>query len=156
MADVVYASDLDDRETKMWREDLILNNFEENDAQAILAIPICERLLRDKISWVFTKDGNYSIKTAYMVGKACIFDNFHQSWVKLWSLDVSPKIRHFCWRICTSTLPVRSLLKSRHLIEDFMYPICHTEFEQQHVLLTRCGRAMALLTWSLLLVKSPS
>lgn len=129
MADVVYASDLDDRETKMWREDLILNNFEENDAQAILAIPICERLLRDKISWVFTKDGNYSIKTAYMVGKACIFDNFHQSWVKLWSLDVSPKIRHFCWRICTSTLPVRSLLKSRHLIEDFMYPICHTEFE---------------------------
>ncbi|XP_048503165.1 uncharacterized protein LOC125498893 [Beta vulgaris subsp. vulgaris] len=29
-----------------------------------------------------------------------------------------PKVRHFLWRLCTNSLPVRDLLKYRHLIEE--------------------------------------
>lgn len=108
-------SDLIDAETNIWREDLI-TNVEEEEARVILAIPINDRLLVDSLAHAFTKNGIYSVKTAYMVGKSCNFDIFHQAWVRLWSTKVSPKVRHFWWRVCTSTLPVRTLIKSHHLI----------------------------------------
>ena len=64
----------------------------------------------------------YSVKTAYMLGKGCDLDNFHQAWVDLWSFDASPKIRHFLSRLCTNSLPTRSLLKHRHLLDDDSCP----------------------------------
>lgn len=83
----------------------------------------------DSLSWAFTKDGKYSVKTTYMVGKSCNFDEFHKAWVQLWSLNVSPKVRHFTWRLCTSTLSTRALLKHRHLIDDDLYPLWKAELE---------------------------
>lgn len=70
-----WVSDFIDVDEKAWRADLILNAFEEEDTRAILAIAISERLREDKISWAFTKEENYFVKTVYMVGKGCNFDN---------------------------------------------------------------------------------
>lgn len=70
------------------------------------------------MTWAFSKNGMYTVKTAYMLGKGCNLDNFHQVWVDIWSFEASPKVRHFLWRARTQSLPTRALLHHRHFIED--------------------------------------
>lgn len=44
--------------------DLLARLFNEKDQKCILAIPLSARRLKDTITWAFTKDGDYSVKTA--------------------------------------------------------------------------------------------
>ena len=92
------------------------------------------------LTWGLTKDGRYSVKTAYMLGKGCNLDNFHTAWVELWKLEVSPKVRHFMWKLCTNILPSRALLVQRHLIDSAE---CHWgcgEQETAHHAIFSCPR----------------
>ena len=100
-----------------------------------MAIPLSSRHLQDEITWAYSKDGIYSVKTAYMLGKGGSLDDFHRAWSNLWGLEVSPKVRHFLWRVCTNSLPVRMALKRRHIIDEALCPRCADEEETwQHVL----------------------
>ena len=51
------------------------------------------------------------------------------NWVFVWGLEVSPKVRHFLWRLCTGTFPVCSLLMKRHLLDNAMCPRCNNADE---------------------------
>lgn len=92
------------------------------------------------MAWAFTKDGNYSVKTAYMVGKSGNLDFFHRVWVKIWGLEVSPKDRHFLWKICSNSLPVRAVLKHRHIVDDDTCPLCNEELETISHALLYCSK----------------
>ncbi|XP_021738795.1 uncharacterized protein LOC110705260 [Chenopodium quinoa] len=107
-----------------WNVELISRIFNARDQKCILALPLSWREPKDALTWAFSKDGLYSTKNAYMLGKGCNFDDFHQVWVFIWSLEVSPKVRHFLWRFCTGTLPTKGLLMARHMIEEAFYPWC--------------------------------
>ncbi|XP_021737847.1 uncharacterized protein LOC110704374 [Chenopodium quinoa] len=74
--------------------------------------------------WAFSNDGCYSVKTAYMLGKSCNLDLFHKAWIEIWKLEVTPKVRHFLWRVCTGTLPVRAYLMHRHMTNVVSCPWC--------------------------------
>lgn len=54
---------------------------------------------KDEIIWVFSKDGHYTVKTAYMLGTWCNLENFHNAWVDIWSLGISPKVCQFLWHL---------------------------------------------------------
>lgn len=95
-----------------WEVGLIQEHFNEDDAQAIFAIPLSDRLPNDSISWDFTKKGEYSVKTAYMDSKGGSLDLFHKVSVKIWSLHVAPKVHHFLWRLCSNSLPLRAFSNS--------------------------------------------
>lgn len=86
-----------------------------------MSIPLVNGDLKD-LTWGFTRDGYYSVKTAYMLSKGGNLDNFHSAWVDLWSFKVIPKVRRFLWRLCTNSLHVRALLKQSHIIEDESCP----------------------------------
>lgn len=101
-------------ETMEWNVDLLARLFNERDQKCILAIPLSVRRPKDMITWAFTKDGDYSVKTAYMLGKGFELDSFHTAWVTLWHIETTPKVRLFLWRLCTGTLPTKALLKYRH------------------------------------------
>lgn len=137
--------ELIDSERACWRSDRIMAAFSEVDARAILSIPLSERLPCDSLTWAFSKNGIYSVKTAYMVGKSCNFDEFQQAWVRIWSLNVSPKVRHFLWRVCSGTLPVRALLKYRHLLEDDICPLCKKSSKTVCHMLFECELAKEAL-----------
>ncbi|XP_021867016.2 uncharacterized protein [Spinacia oleracea] len=49
-------------------------------------------------------------------------DDFHETWVEIWGMEVSPKVPHFLWRMCNGTLPTRALLRSRHMLDDSNCP----------------------------------
>lgn len=114
------------------------------DSRCILSIPISLRAKSDEISWALSKNGTYSVKTSYMLGKGCNLDAFHQAWLEIWSMEASPKVRHFLWRLCTNTLPVRKLLKTRHLIEDAACPWCLQEEETTAHAIFGCSRVKDL------------
>lgn len=78
-----FVYDLIDFGAMDWDANIVNKSFNEQDAQAIMAIPLSESLLNDRVAWAFTKDGSYSIKTAHMVDKSSNLDMFHQAWVKL-------------------------------------------------------------------------
>lgn len=118
-----------DFEKMEWNFDTIRENFEERDRACIMAIPLSIRKPPDCLTWAYSSDGKYSVKTAYMLGKSCNFDTFHQSWIDLWKLETTPKVRHFLWRACTGSLPVRTLLKARHVLENDTCPWCNREAE---------------------------
>ena len=57
---------------------------------------------------------------------------------------MSPKVRHFLWRACTSSLPVRDVLKRRHLVDEARCPCCAREDETQLHLFYRCPMSLKL------------
>lgn len=96
----------------------------ERDKTCILPIPLSSREVKDELIWAFSNNDPYSVKTTYMLGKGGNLDDFHRAWVVLWSMDVSPKVRHFLWRYCKNTLPSREILRTRHLIDNGSCPWC--------------------------------
>ncbi|XP_057246862.1 uncharacterized protein LOC130589574 [Beta vulgaris subsp. vulgaris] len=75
-----------------------------------------------------------------MLGKGGNLDDVHKAWGILWSLEVSPKVRHFLWRVCTNSLPVRAVLRARHLIDQDECPWCLHDVETIHHSLFTCDR----------------
>ncbi|XP_010667861.1 uncharacterized protein LOC104884854 [Beta vulgaris subsp. vulgaris] len=78
-----------------------------------------------------------------MLGKRFNLEEFHEAWVLLWTVEASPKVRLFLWRICTGTLPTRALLKYRHMIDTNSCPWCGEEETASHALFL-CSRVKEL------------
>lgn len=121
--------DLIDQHTKEWNYDVLTRNFNDRDVKAILAIPLSPRAPEDVRMWAFSKSGEYTVKTAYFLGKSCNLDAFHRAWIDIWKMEVTLKIRHFMWRACSGTLPVRAYLKERHMAACDLCPWCNNEPE---------------------------
>ena len=71
-------------------------------------------MLRDCIVWPWTRDGDYSVKTGYQLllesknrGEALgsNSDNLRSFWKGIWKMQIPNKIKNFCWRACTESLP---------------------------------------------------
>ncbi|XP_021751379.1 uncharacterized protein LOC110717051 [Chenopodium quinoa] len=60
-----------DQEIREWNVALISSIFNDQDTCCILPIPLSSRSLSDTVTWAFSMDGFYSVKTAYMLGKSC-------------------------------------------------------------------------------------
>lgn len=75
--------ELIDEETNEWKVDCFERNFGEQDKKCVLSIPLSSRGVKDELTWALTKDGLYSVKTAYMLGKGGNLDDFHRAWVVL-------------------------------------------------------------------------
>lgn len=129
-----------DTRSMKWNINFIEQHFNESDVQGILSIPLSSLNHQDELTWALTKDGHYSVKTAYMLGKGGNLDVFYQAWVDIWGMNVSPKVKHFLWRSCTNSLPTHFLLKFRHLIEDDLFPWGCGEIESTSHALFTCHR----------------
>ena len=136
--------DLIDEETHEWNVECIERHFEVRDEQYIMAVPLSSREVKDEVTWALSKDGHYSVKTAYMLGKGGNLDDFHRAWLVLWGLDVAPKVRHFLWRYCTTSLPTRATLWARHLLDDGSCPWCPGLVESQQHAIFGCERITRL------------
>lgn len=101
--------DLIDHARMEWRQELLERYFNERDKKCILAIPLSMRGGKDEFMWAYSKDGKYTVKTAYMLGEGGNLEDFHGAWVNIWNMDVAPKICHFLWRVCTNSASVAAI-----------------------------------------------
>ncbi|KAK6130463.1 hypothetical protein DH2020_035801 [Rehmannia glutinosa] len=138
--------DLIDTENNRWKVDLITHLFQENEANLILSIPLHNSDRIDTWYWAHSKNGKFSVKSAYhtILQSTSLFGDFNvvgntssgtsKVWKKLWNLAMPTRISHFAWRLLTDSLPTPYNLLRRHLQSDANCPLCHsTDISDTHI-----------------------
>ncbi|XP_042979972.1 uncharacterized mitochondrial protein AtMg00310-like [Carya illinoinensis] len=64
------VSKLIEQSSAQWKETLVREVFEEREAELILQTPLSSMNARDRVSWQGTKDGRFSVRSAYHMEKA--------------------------------------------------------------------------------------
>ena len=83
-----------------------------NDIQGILLV-LCTDL-KDRLIWVYSKDGYFSLKSAYLLAKGLNPLNLTSHpyrWV--WDAYTTPRINFFLWLVSRNSIPTRVVLGSR-------------------------------------------
>ncbi|KAK6132484.1 hypothetical protein DH2020_033784 [Rehmannia glutinosa] len=119
-----------------WDTDLVRNIFTPDDAKLILSLPLCAGNHNDRWVWHFTKNGKYSVKSAYhtIIANPNSFPEAtpltssssgpDPVWKILWKLKVPSRVLHFAWRLLTDTLPSPQNLARRSLSVPQSCPLC--------------------------------
>ena len=94
--------------------------------QEIKGIPIAANPSHeDKLIWAFSKDGSFSLNSAYLIAKGFNLLNsdtsLHQ-WV--WKAHTSPRIKIFIWLCTHHSAPTKEVLSSRGLNLDPTCELC--------------------------------
>ncbi|CAN0886015.1 Putative ribonuclease H protein At1g65750, partial [Linum grandiflorum] len=127
--------------TQDWNTPLITSLFSTRDVSQILSLPVCVATGTDRRIWHYSKNGQYTVKSAYHVYMEQIVNrtshNQQGEWRKLWQVDVPTKIKHFAWRLPHKVLPTRGRLRQRGMDVRGLCGICGKDYEEDwHVFLT--------------------
>ncbi|CAI9105362.1 OLC1v1004270C1 [Oldenlandia corymbosa var. corymbosa] len=161
---VVMVSDLFQIDGSNWNRPLVESLFRAEEAATILSIPIQSQ---DPRIWHFTKNGKYSIRSAYhQLLSSPQFNHLTANrdplllgvrdplWRKPWRMKLLGRLLIFSWRLCRNALPTMVNLRSRQIEVDLHCPLCNQIDECSTHLFFRCPfaiQARALL----LCLKSP-
>ncbi|KAL2892194.1 LINE-1 reverse transcriptase-like protein [Bienertia sinuspersici] len=130
-----------------WKEELLDHICTEEECKAIIKIPLSMGS-PDFWSWSHTKDGRFSVRSAYFVElnkgdthNASSRTMNKEEWSKVWLAAVPPKVQHFGWRVLHNSIPVRVNLTKRGVQIEDRCPQCgeaeetilHMLFECQEV-----------------------
>ncbi|KAA3460789.1 reverse transcriptase [Gossypium australe] len=81
------VADLIDSNTRKWKTDLILNTFEEREAERILCIPLPLSPFEDFVVWTGEPTGDYSVRSGHKTltheGQTQAHDRFNQLYKRL-------------------------------------------------------------------------
>jgi hypothetical protein len=116
--------------------------FPLNIANLILETPLFNMIADDKLIWIDSPQGTYSVKSGYKL--LCNFSGrvdvaaSHDDWSSLWKINAPPKAKHLLWRICRGCLPTRVRLQDRHVPCPIACPLCDYETEDDWHILCDC------------------
>lgn len=103
------VNELIDRQSNTWNVHVLREVFAENEVDIIRKIPISLSSCLDQMVWRHTKDGLFTVKSAYHLlgemekcSKGQPFNNlrYNEIWSKLWKLNVPNATRMLMWRAC--------------------------------------------------------
>lgn len=148
----LIVSALIDEDTKSWRHELVNAFFTPQNAKNILdsRIPFTGE---DKLIWPYSKNGQFSVKTAYKVISGEINHmNTNQGsnpvYKAIWNLSILPKVQLFIWKCYEKILPAKSVLARYNNAHDSYCTMCNVEQIEtlEHIIL-QC--LFAKYVWSL-------
>jgi len=104
--------------------------FDMSLADAILLIYLSPRRPADHAWWLFTKRGDYIVRSGYHM--VCIGWETSSSvsmesksiWGVIWALKVHPHVQNFMWKFAHNILPIKSSLVCGHCCVNAMCGIC--------------------------------
>ncbi|GLU21725.1 hypothetical protein SLE2022_378470 [Rubroshorea leprosula] len=155
----LIQQDMDDRvsafidvNTSCWKEGDVRQQFCAEDAESILHIPLSRSCSVDRLIWLGTNNGKFSVKSAYKYAWELIFGTQHHAhdqilkpvWRSVWSLNVPSKLKHVLWRIIWEILPSRDILQSRGLEIEHDCGICGEAEESYFHLFFDCAWSKAV------------
>ena len=156
------VNELIDQATGGWKKNVINALFMPFEAEVIKGIPLSSRLPLDKLIWVETPNGKFSVRSAYGVAmrlskpedKGANSDNSKMRlfWRTLWGVPLPHKVRHFAWRACKDVLPTKASLKKRNMVQDQTCDGCRAGAETTGRLFWSCPKAREVWSWSMLAV----
>uniref|UniRef100_A0A7N2R1X8 Reverse transcriptase zinc-binding domain-containing protein n=1 Tax=Quercus lobata TaxID=97700 RepID=A0A7N2R1X8_QUELO len=134
-----------------WKLELIRSCFNEEDADAILSIPLSLHRSKDRMIWAKTPCGKYTVKSAYRLayeenrdgGKAdCSNPSARKKvWKGLWRMNLPQKVKHFAWKACRDILASKEALRQRHIAVEGGCVLCGDSMENIIHILWFCAHA---------------
>lgn len=138
LPDTATVSRLIDHRLGGWNCNFIKDIFHQDEAEVIASIPLSPFYPPDRLTWLGTTDGLFTVRSAYHMGMK-IQARSHGStsrassgqriWSCIWSLPVQNQVKIFLWRACNNLLPTRCNLALRKIVEDNICPCCKREAE---------------------------
>jgi hypothetical protein len=127
---------------KVWDREKIESLFNTHVAKCILDIPLLSMIEEDKLIWVDSMYGEYSVRSGYnlwmnLSGKIQ-YSACHEDWNSLWKIHAPPKAKHLLWRICRGCLPTRIRLQERCVLCSSSCPLCDHDIEDDWHVLFHC------------------
>ena len=115
----VWVSSLINQDLYVWRKDVIMARFTQEEGEAICDIPLSRRQVPDSVFWKHSKDGIFTVKLAYKVARALLKKD---DWAAFWKLRIPNKV--FGWMACHDILPTKRNLKKKRVLADESCPFC--------------------------------
>ncbi|KAL5546838.1 hypothetical protein UlMin_006525 [Ulmus minor] len=87
-----------------WDSTLIRASFHEDEADAILSLPLPRRSIPDTVLWHYDKSGHYTVRSGYWLATKCksvsssSVLSLNSWWKRFWRLRIPSKIRVFLWK----------------------------------------------------------
>ncbi|CAI8584989.1 unnamed protein product [Vicia faba] len=122
----------------IWRPGIIKYQFNNNDVEDILKLPLHNLEEEDTSCWKAAKDDNYSVKTGYhniikWEAKPNIVrrsnNNDRTMWEKIWRSKVTPRQQILVWKVVQNIIPSKDNLIKRGISCDPFCPRCPTVME---------------------------
>lgn len=103
-----------------WNEETVRAFFQQDIANEILQLPVCQHGGGDVACWPFTKFGEYSVRSAYNFTRAASFmvsrsyngrgqssnsASEERNWKAIWSVTAPNKMKVVLWRLAHDCLP---------------------------------------------------
>ncbi|KAL2939352.1 hypothetical protein RDABS01_000184, partial [Bienertia sinuspersici] len=143
---LTWVSDL--LEEDGWNHERVTTVFPNEVAREILKIQVPVYPQRDSWTWLYSKDGFYSVRSAYYIqlqGTYCIPSTSNNSssnlWNRIWRTKVPTKIKNFAWRSCKNGIPVKVNLVKRSACVDSRCQLCGEDNETTEHILLHCSEA---------------
>jgi hypothetical protein len=132
--------------------------FFEGDVADILKTPVGRAGSEDYVTWNYTKNGIFSVKSAYhlrmqiiesQAGRAgpSISCEEHRGWLALWAANVPGKAKIHMWRLIKNGLAVGEELHRRNIKLGIKCIACNREESRLHHF---WGCPHSLRTWELI------
>jgi ribonuclease HI len=127
---------------RAWDKNKIMSLFPMDVVNRIVDIPLIDVIEEDKLIWVDSVNGQYSVKSGYnmlinVLGrKDSMFSE--DEWTSLWKIHAPPKAKHLLWRICKNCLPTRSRLQGKCVPCQSNCPLCDSNIEDDWHFLVSC------------------
>jgi hypothetical protein len=122
----------------------------QEEANVIINITLSPSLPQDRLIWKDSKDGIFTVRSAYHLGhslqdmlngQGSSGANDQCLWKFLWTLRVPNQVKVFTWRACHDILPTRVNLVRRKVLEDDLCPLYKLEKETVIHVLWNCPAA---------------
>ncbi|XP_042972999.1 uncharacterized protein LOC122304801 [Carya illinoinensis] len=133
----------------VWKEELIREIFNEDEAKVICSLPISQSGMPDKQIWGLTKDGIFSVRSAYHLEVSRkkresgeMSAGISIDWKGVWRLNVPGVVKVFLWKPLNDSLPTRWNLFKRKVVKNPICPVCEFEVESVTHSLWSCKGAM--------------
>ncbi|KAL5565829.1 hypothetical protein UlMin_028993 [Ulmus minor] len=94
-----------------WDSSIIRESFHEDEAEAILSLPLPRRSTPDTLLWHYDKSGHYTVRSGYWLANkgrsvpSSSTVSLNSWWKRLWRLRVPAKIRIFIWKAFYNWIP---------------------------------------------------
>jgi hypothetical protein len=142
-------------ERQGWNVAKLNDLFYEEDVADIVRIPVGRAGTDDYAAWNYTKNGVFTVKSAYHLNvqmQKCRKSNAstslsvdeHKGWLALWSAEVPGKAKIHVWRLIKNGLAVGQELARRQIKEGVRCIACNREESLLHRF-CQCPHARA--TW---------
>lgn len=123
--------------------------------EQICNIAISPRVMQDRLIWVATTTGMFTVKNAYHLklelrarnyGSYSVTSSNTRVWQNIWQLKIPRTVQLFLWRACNGIFPTKEKLCKRRVVDDPHCLLCGQEVESSSHAIWSCGASQAVWT----------